>query len=30
MYGVDAQFIDPVNMSQVSKTVNAKFLEMAE
>jgi hypothetical protein len=30
MYGVDAQFIDPVNMTQVSKTVNAKFLEMAE
>ena len=30
MYGPDAQFIDPVNMTQVSKTVNAKFLEMAE
>jgi hypothetical protein len=30
MYGPDAQFIDPVNMTQVSKTVNAKFLEMAD
>ncbi|HBW85257.1 MAG TPA: hypothetical protein DEF82_00465 [Crocinitomicaceae bacterium] len=30
MYGPDAQFIDPVNMSQVSRTVNQKFLEMAE
>ena len=30
MYGPDAQFIDPMNMTQVSKTVNQKFLEMAE
>lgn len=30
MYGPDAQFIDPVNMTQVSRTVNQKFLEMAE
>ena len=30
MYGPDAQFIDPTNMNQVSKTVNEKFLEMAE
>jgi hypothetical protein len=30
MYGLDAQFIDPMNMTQVSKTVNQKFLEMAE
>jgi len=27
MYGHDSQFIDPVNMLQVSKTMNAKFLE---
>ena len=30
MYGPDAQFIDPTNMNQVSKTVNEKFLEMAD
>lgn len=30
MYGPDCQFIDPMNMTQVSKTVNQKFLEMAE
>lgn len=30
MYGPDAQFIDPVNMNQVSKSVNQKFLEIAE
>ena len=30
MYGPDAQFIDTQNMTQVSKTVNAKFLEMAD
>jgi nitric oxide reductase activation protein len=30
MYGLDAQFIDTQNMTQVSKTVNAKFLEMAD
>ena len=30
MYGPDAQFIDPTNMNQVSKTVNQKFLELAE
>ena len=30
MYGPDAQFIDPINMNQVSKTVNQKFLEIAE
>jgi len=30
MYGPDAQFIDPTNMNQVSKTVNQKFLEMAD
>ena len=30
MYGPDAQYIDPMNMTQVSKTVNQKFLEMAE
>jgi hypothetical protein len=30
MYGTDAQFINPTNMNEVSKTVNAKFLELAE
>ena len=30
MYGQDAQFIDPVNMLQVSKTMNAKFLEKVQ
>jgi len=30
MYGADAQFINPTNMTEVSKTVNAKFLELAE
>ena len=30
MYGPDAQFIDPTNMNQVSKTVNQKFLELAD
>jgi cobalamin biosynthesis protein CobT len=30
MYGADAQFINPTNMNEVSKTVNAKFLELAE
>ncbi len=30
MYGQDAQFIDPVNMLQVSKTMNAKFLETVQ
>ncbi len=30
MYGPDSQFIDPKNMNEVSKSVNKKFLEMAE
>ena len=30
MYGADAQFINPTNMNEVSKTVNAKFLELAD
>jgi hypothetical protein len=30
MYGADAQFINPINMNEVSKTVNAKFLELAK
>ena len=30
MYGQDAQFIDPVNMLQVSKTMNSKFLEKVQ
>lgn len=30
MYGVDAQFINPVNMTDVSKTMNTKFLEIAQ
>ena len=29
MYGPDAQFINPMNMTDVSKTVNRKFLEKA-
>jgi hypothetical protein len=27
MYGPDSKFIDPVNMTEVSRTMNAKFLE---
>ena len=30
MYGPDAQFIQPENMTEVSKTINKKFLEMAQ
>ena len=30
MYGADAQFINPGNMMQVSKTLNSKFLEIAQ
>jgi len=30
MYGEGAQFIDPLNMTNVSKTLNRKFLEMEE
>ena len=30
MYGPDAQFIAPENMTEVSKTMNKKFLEMAQ
>ena len=30
MYGEDAMFINPLNMTQVSKTLNNKFLEMEE
>jgi hypothetical protein len=30
MYGPDAQFINPVNMTDVSKTMNTKFLEIAQ
>ena len=29
MYGPDASFIKPTNMNEVSKTLNAKFLEIA-
>jgi hypothetical protein len=29
MYGPDAKFIQPTNMTDVSKTLNQKFLEMA-
>jgi hypothetical protein len=29
MYGVDAQFINPESMTEVSKTLNKKFLEIA-
>ena len=28
MYGVDSNFIDPVNMSQVAKSLNVKFTEI--
>ena len=30
MYGPDSEFIDPSNMLQVSRTLNAKFLEIAK
>jgi hypothetical protein len=30
MYGPDSLYIDPANMMQVSKTLNAKFLEIAQ
>jgi hypothetical protein len=30
MYGPDAQFIKPENMTEVSKTINKKFLEIAQ
>jgi len=30
MYGPDSKFIDPVNMLEVSKTMNAKFLEKVQ
>ena len=30
MYGPDSEFIDPKNMLQVSRTLNAKFLEIAK
>ena len=30
MYGVDAKFIKPDSMSEISKTINAKFLEMTK
>ena len=30
MYGADAQFINPINMSDISKTINTKFLEIAK
>ena len=30
MYGMDSEFIDPKNMLQVSRTLNAKFLEIAK
>ena len=29
MYGTDAQFVDPQDMREIAKTMNAKFLEMA-
>jgi hypothetical protein len=29
MYGPDAQFINPESMTDVSKTLNQKFLEIA-
>ena len=30
MYGLDSKFIDPVNMLEVSRTMNAKFLETVQ
>ena len=30
MYGPDSQFINPVNMLEISKTINSKFLEIAK
>ena len=30
MYGADANFINPESMLQISRSINAKFLEMAE
>ena len=30
MYGADAQFINPINMSEISKTINSKFLEISK
>jgi len=30
MYGIDSKFIDPVNMLEVSRTMNAKFLEIVQ
>ena len=29
MYGQDSQFINPENMTEISKTINSKFLEVA-
>jgi len=30
MYGQDAQFINPVNMTEISKSINSKFLEISK
>lgn len=30
MYGPDAQYINPINMSDISKTINGKFLEISK
>jgi hypothetical protein len=30
MYGPDSQFINPVNMSEISKSINSKFLEITK
>ena len=30
MYGLDAKFIDPKNMQEVARTLNSKFLEIAQ
>ena len=30
MYGADSNFINPESMLDISKSINAKFLEMAE
>jgi hypothetical protein len=30
MYGIDSKFIDPKNMNEVARTLNSKFLELAQ
>jgi hypothetical protein len=30
MYGIDSKYIDPKNMNEVARTLNSKFLELAQ